>query len=542
MDKKNSEVVRTDHLVLGSGIAGLLLALKLARTGKVIVLAKGSPVETNTNRAQGGIAAVLDPEDSFAEHIEDTERAGVGLCRHEIVEMVVKSGPKLIEELIERGVRFTEKEGDARPVAGADRKPTDDLHLTREGGHSKRRVAHAADETGREVMRALLDQCAKNDNITVMPRQIAIDLLTTDKYAPTFSTNYCLGAYVLDQDKGLIYQIRSRLTYLCTGGHGKVYLYTSNNDNATGDGLAMAYRAGCKVANLEFMQFHPTCLYHPKAKSFLISEAVRGEGAILKNLAGEPFVNRIHPMGSLAPRDIVTKAIDAELKRSGAQHVYLDARGLGEQKIKSHFPNIYQTCLKFGVDMINEMIPVVPAAHYSCGGVVVDSCGRTNIAHLYAVGEVACTGLHGANRLASNSLLEALVFADRVAEHIDDLLPDGRDDIVVPGWNPGDAMQPDEYVVLTHIWDEIRRLMWNYVGIMRTTKRLQRALERITLIRNELNRYYWNHELTDSFLEARNLADVAYLTIRCALSRKESRGIHFNIDFPEMKAPKDTII
>ena len=520
--------------MIGSGIAGLMLALKLSKHGKIIVLAKESLWETNTNRAQGGIAAVFDKQDSFRKHIDDTHVAGAGLCRADIVELVVHNGPALIEELVTLGVQFSLDEHQEKGGQG--------FHLTREGGHSERRVVHAADATGHEIMRALLDQCAKNPNIALMSDQHAIDLLTTDKYAPDFSQNCCLGAYVLDRKTGQIHQIRSRSTHLCTGGHGKVYLYTSNGDSATGDGLAMGHRAGCKVANLEFMQFHPTCLYHPKAKSFLISEAVRGEGAIIKNLAGEPFMEQLHPMGSLAPRDVVAKAIDSELKRSGAMHVYLDARSLGAHKIKSHFPNIYETCLKFGVDMTEDMIPVVPAAHYSCGGIVVDAAGRTNISQLFAVGEVACTGLHGANRLASNSLLEALVFADLVAKYLAGHPGPEHRDINVPDWNPGDVIVEDEAVVLTHIWDEIRRLMWNYVGIMRTTKRLQRALERVILIRNELNRYYWHHQVTGPFIEVRNLADVAYLTIRCALSRRESRGIHYNSDYPGMESPKDTII
>ena len=529
-----NNILETDHLVIGSGIAGMTLALKLARLGRVTLIAKDSLHESNTWYAQGGIASVLSAEDSFAEHIQDTLDAGAGLCREAIVRLVVEAGPKAINELIQLGVSFTQEQN----PDGSTR-----FHLTREGGHSQRRVVHAHDLTGREVLRALITAVQNTKNITVFEDQLAIDLITTDKFAPTFSQNQCLGAYVLDRATGGIYAVRARTTHLCTGGHGKVYLYTSNPDGATGDGLAMGWRAGCKVANLEFMQFHPTCLFNPEAKTFLISEAVRGEGGVLRTIDGRPFVENYHPLGSLAPRDIVARAIDAELKRTGAPHVYLDARSLGAERIRNHFPNILNTCLKYGIDLTKDMIPVVPAAHYSCGGLVVDEWGKTNVASLFAIGEVACTGLHGANRLASNSLLEALVFADRVAQWVDSHPIKQAEKIEIPAWDYGDSVTPDELVVLSHTWDEIRRMMWHYVGIVRTTKRLERAIEKISAIRNELNRYYWNYQVTGSFLEVRNLADVAYLTVRCAVMRKESRGIHYITDFPETKAlARDTVV
>lgn len=529
-----NNILETDHLVIGSGIAGMTLALKLAKSGRVTLVSKDSLHESNSWYAQGGIASVLSAEDSFAEHIRDTLAAGAGLCRENIVRMVVESGPQAIQELIDLGVDFTQE----RNADGTTR-----FHLTREGGHSQRRVIHANDLTGREVLRALIAAVQSSKTITVFEDQLAVDLITTDKFAPTFGQNECLGAYVLDRSTGGIYAVRSGNTYLCTGGHGKVYLYTSNPDGATGDGLAMGWRAGCKVANLEFMQFHPTCLFNPEAKTFLISEAVRGEGGILKTIDGKPFMETYHPLGSLAPRDIVARAIDAELKRTGASHVYLDARAIGAERIHHHFPNIYETCLKYGIDMTKDMIPVVPAAHYSCGGVVVDDWGRTNVANLYAIGEVACTGLHGANRLASNSLLEALVFANRVAHWVSDNPPKKISDVDIPAWDYGDSVTPDELVVLSHTWDEIRRMMWHYVGIVRTTKRLERAFEKISAVRNELNKYYWNYQLTGSFLEVRNLADIAYLTVRCAMMRKESRGIHYMADFPETKPKaRDTVV
>jgi L-aspartate oxidase len=529
-------LMSTEHLIIGSGIAGLMLAHKLGKDQRVTVIAKDRLFENNTRYAQGGIASVLSPEDSFENHIEDTKLAGAGLCHDEVVSLVVHGGPNAIQELIQLGVDFTRN---TEPTSEHDL-----YHLTREGGHSQRRVIHADDLTGKEVIRALVEAVRSNPNIEIFEDAFAIDLITTDKYAPTFDQNRCLGAYVLDRQTGLISKFSAQATYLCTGGHGKAYLYTSNPDGATGDGLAMGWRAGCKVANLEFMQFHPTCLFHPEAKTFLISEAVRGEGAELKNARAEPFMHRYHKLGSLAPRDIVARAIDQELKKSGTSHLYLDARHLGSEKIQRHFPNIYKTCKEYGIDMVHEMIPIVPAAHYSCGGLIVDSWGRTNVRNLFALGEVACTGLHGANRLASNSLLEALVFADRVNLCVRQRRIVEREAFEIPDWDSGDAIVPDELVVLTHTWDEIRRLMWNYVGIVRSEKRLQRAYDRVLSIRKELSTYYWNYQIHEQLLEVRNLADVAYLTIKCALKRKESRGIHYNIDFPNpgQERAKDTII
>lgn len=540
-------VIRTDHLVIGTGIAGLMLALKLARHGNVLVIAKGSLEENNTWMAQGGIASVLDDTDSFESHVRDTMNAGAGLCHPGIVRMVVENGPRLIRELIDIGVKFTRRDA-ATSTGSAD---PGSYHLTREGGHSHRRVIHADDLTGKEVLSALIRACREQPSIRIIENQMAVDLLTSDKFGPARASSFdaprCYGAYVMDRDSRVVYQVRAGRVYLCTGGHGKVYLYTSNPDSATGDGLAMAWRAGCRVANLEFMQFHPTCLFHPKAKTFLISEAVRGEGGILKDASGRSFMESWHPLGSLAPRDIVSRAIDAELKRSGASNVFLDVRHLGEEKLRRLFPNIYQTCLQYGIDMARDMVPVVPAAHYSCGGIIVDDAGRTNVEGLYALGEVACSGLHGANRLASNSLLEALVYADRVAtdvglDHESTESITAAFNVEIPSWDIGAAVPPDELVVLSHTWDEIRRLMWHYVGIVRSNKRLARALSRISAIRAELDDYYWNYELTGQLLEVRNLALVAWLTVRCAMSRKESRGIHFSLDFPGDLPGSDQVV
>lgn len=529
-------IIETEHLIVGSGIAGLMLAHKLGQFSRVVVIAKGSLLDNNTRYAQGGIASVLSPEDSFEQHIDDTLEAGAGLCHKEIVRIVVESGPKMIEDLIQLGVDFTRS---------FDSSASQPYHLTREGGHSARRVIHANDLTGQEVLRALIETVAQNPNIQILENTFAIDLLTTDKYSPQFGVNTCVGAYAFHAERREIFQIRSQATHLCTGGHGKVYLYTSNPDVATGDGLAMGWRAGCKVANLEFMQFHPTCLYSSRAKTFLISEAVRGEGAVLRDCHGQTFMHKYHPLESLAPRDVVARAIDQEIKHSGQSYVYLDARSIGSEKIKAHFPNIYAVCLEQGIDMTKDMIPVVPAAHYSCGGLVTDSWGRTTVSNLFAVGEVACTGLHGANRLASNSLLEALVFADRVARHVQAVGLLALPDVQIPHWNSSSAIQADELVVLTHTWDEIRRIMWNYVGIVRTQKRLQRAFDKISALRRELETYYWYHQIDTSLLEVRNLADVASLTIRCAMKRKESRGIHYTLDYPDIDKQRlavDTLI
>ena len=520
----------TEHLVIGAGIAGLTLALKLAEHGSVTVVVKNKLEESNTWYAQGGIATVLDPADSFDNHVRDTMEAGGGLCHEDIVRLVVSEGPRLVRELAELGAKF-----DADQNGG--------FHLTKEGGHSHRRVIHSKDITGRVVAEALINRVRRHPGIRIIENHTAIDLLTTDKVAPDFAQNNCLGAWFFDRETRRVTRILSQVTFLCTGGHGKLYLYTSNPDSATGDGLAMGWRAGCRVANLEFMQFHPTCLYHHKAKNFLISEAVRGEGGILKNLRGDPFMEGYHPMGSLAPRDIVARAIDIELKQSGDPHVWLDVRHLGPVKIKTLFPNINETCLRFGIDMTREMIPVVPAAHYSCGGLVTDNVGRTNVGRLYAIGEVACTGLHGANRLASNSLLEAMVFADRAARDVSERGDLGSYGGHSASWVNGDPPAPDEQVVLTHAWDEIRRVMWNYVGIVRSEHRLKRALARVENIRQELDDYWWRNRVSSEVLEVRNLAAVAWLTIHSAMARKESRGIHYMLDWPEAgPSAKDSII
>jgi L-aspartate oxidase len=517
-----------DFLVLGGGIAGLSFALEAAALGSVAVLTKRQRQEGNTQYAQGGIASVLGADDDFERHVEDTLTAGAGLCHRDAVEVTVREGPERIRWLLSLGVEF-DREGDH-------------LHLTREGGHSRRRVAHAKDTTGREVERALLTACDAR-GIRVVEDAVAIDLVTSEK-AGLGGPNRTLGAYVLDRATGEITAFSAGVTVLATGGSGKVYLYTSNPDVATGDGVAMAYRAGASVANMEFFQFHPTCLFHPLAKSFLISEALRGEGGILRNRAGEAFMARYDPRKELAPRDVVARSIDAEVKRRGDDCAFLDMTHLPKGFLLEHFPHIYQTCKEFGIDMAAQPIPVVPAAHYQCGGVVTDLEGRTTVPHLLAVGEVACTGLHGANRLASNSLLEGLVFGRRAALASREILAAARNGVEFPGWNPGHALDPDEGVVVTHNWDEVRRLVWNYVGIVRSQKRLDRALTRLLTLRREIREYYWEYKVTPDLVELRNLADVALLIVESARRRKESRGCHYLIDFPKPDDQwrKDTVL
>ena len=506
-----------DYLVLGGGIAGLSFALEAARRGSVAVLTKRARPEGNTQYAQGGIASVLSATDSFENHIEDTLVAGAGLCRKEAVEVTVREGPDRVRELVARGALFNR---DARG----------DFDLTREGGHNQRRIIHSGDITGREVERAMLAACDDEKNITFFPDTAAIDLVLDRQSAR--GKGRCLGAYALLPD-GRIETFRGKVTVLATGGAGKVYLYTTNPDVATGDGVAMAYRAGAAIANMEFYQFHPTCLYHPEAKSFLISEALRGEGGRLRLRSGETFMERYHPLGALAPRDVVAKAIDAELKRTGNESVFLDMTHLGRAFLMDRFPNIYATCKAFGVDMAVQPIPVVPAAHYQCGGVVSDLCGRSTLSGLYAIGEVASTGLHGANRLASNSLLEGLVFGHRAAlASADEVAASADSGATVPDWDPGAAGDSDESVVVTHNWDEVRRMMWNYVGIVRTDKRLMRARRRLDLLREEIRDYYWRFKVTRDVIELRNIADVAHLIVECATRRKESRGLHFTLDYP----------
>lgn len=521
--------IETDYLVIGSGIAGLSFALRAAESSTVAIVTKKEVTETSTNYAQGGIASVFDKEDRFELHVRDTLDSGAGLCNPDIVAMVIQDGPSRIRELIDRGVCFSRQQNNHG-----------DLDLGREGGHSRRRIVHTGDHTGREVEETLLQNIYKNKKITVYEDHMAIDLITRSKMikrgiVASESRETCWGAYVLDVERQEVLTFSARTTVLATGGAGKVYLYTSNPDIASGDGVAMGYRAGVKVANMEFVQFHPTCLYHPDAKNFLISEAMRGEGGILIDQRGVPFMEKYHPLKDLAFRDIVARSIDLELKKSGDECVFLDISHRPADFIREHFPHIYETCLKFQIDITQDPIPVVPAAHYMCGGLLTNEHGQTNLDHLYAIGEVACTGLHGANRLASNSLLEALVFAKRAAEHAGSSLSQNRKMKIpkAPVWDPGSATDSEESVVVSHNWEEIRRFMWNYVGIVRTNKRLERAKTRVAIIQEEIKEYYWDFIITRDLLELRNLALVAELIITCAALRKESRGLHYNLDYIE---------
>lgn len=483
----------------------------------MLVVTKRSSSDSATNFAQGGVAAVLDEHDSFDAHAADTLQTGAGICHEDVVRMVVEDGPERIAELIELGTHFSER-GDG-----------EGLDLTREGGHSARRVVHAGDITGREIQRALNAAVAAHDRIEVLEHHMAIDLIEMSRFG---GARGVAGAYVLDEQTGEVDTCLARATILATGGAGKVYLYTSNPDVSTGDGVAMAYRAGAAVANMEFFQFHPTCLFHPEAKSFLISEALRGEGGVLRLADGEPFMRRHHEMKDLAPRDVVARAIDLEMKRTGHECVYLDMSARPADYLRERFPNIHETCLGFGIDMTSGPIPVVPAAHYMCGGVVADRDGRTTLPRLWAVGEVSCTGLHGANRLASNSLLEGLVYGHRAALN----LPTPTDDAPFfdpPDWDVGEAAPSDEAVVVTQNWDELRRAMWNFVGIVRSDKRLRRAARRVALLQEEIREYYWKHLVTRDLLELRNIADVAELIVACAAFRRESRGLHHTLDYPD---------
>ena len=515
---KHPDMVREfDFLVLGGGVAGLSFALHASQFGTVAVLTKRGRSEGNTVYAQGGIAAVLSPEDSFEKHVEDTMIAGAGLNKRDIVDICVREGPERLKALVALGAEFNKRDDG-------------EFDLTREGGHSKRRIVHNGDITGREVQRALLAACDETGKIQFFQDSTAIDLVL-DPGSPR-GHGRALGCYVL-RDDGSIDTFLGKVTVLATGGAGKVYLYTSNPDVATGDGVAMAYRAGAKIANMEFCQFHPTCLFHPDAKNFLISEALRGEGGRLRvKSTGERFMKRYDERQELAPRDIVARAIDSEIKRTGDECVHLDMTHLGKSYLVERFPNIYATCKEFGVDMAVQPIPVVPAAHFMCGGVVTDALGRTSVPGLFAVGEVACTGLHGANRLASNSLLEGLVFGHRAvkacAEEMKSVATHTRQ---VREWDPGHAVTSDERVVVSQNWDEIRRLMWNFVGIVRTGKRLARARRRLDMLREEIRQYYWDYQVTRDVIELRNIADVAHLIVDCATRRKESRGLHYTLDY-----------
>ena len=527
------KIIDTDYLVVGSGLAGLMSALHLSKHGQVTVLSKKARGETNTSYAQGGIACVMTDEDSFELHIQDTLVAGGGLCDEGVVEKIVRAAPERIAEMQQMGLKFSLR-------SDVDREEYD---LGKEGGHTKRRVLHAGDITGREIQDVLLDQVARSSNIRLLENHAVVDLVTSS-WLELDDENRCVGAYVLERDGGEIQAIRSPHVVLATGGGGKVYLYTSNPDVATGDGVALGWRAGVPVKNMEFIQFHPTCLFHQDAKSFLISEAVRGEGARLVHADGKDFTMNYDARGSLASRDVVARAIDTEMKAGGLPCVYLDIRDKSETFLKDRFPNIYAECKRFGIRMERDLVPVVPAAHYFCGGLEAAVDGTTVIPGLYACGEVACTGLHGANRLASNSLLEALVCAHAVGENLGGQPPTADyAKPAIPDWEPGDAVSSDEAIVVEHNWNEVRTCMWDYVGIVRSDRRLERAGTRIRNLRREIREYYLEYFINPDILELRNIADVAELIVRCAQMRKESRGLHYTLDYPgQDEALHDTII
>ncbi len=524
-----------DVLIIGSGAAGLTLALQLAPDFKVAVLSKDTITEGSTFYAQGGVSAVLSDQDSIESHIEDTLIAGAGLCDPAAVRATVEGGREAIEWLLGLGVPFTRLDDE-----NCDDQDSGCLHLTREGGHTHRRVAHAADATGRAIETTLASAARAHPNISLFEHHIAVNLITSDDKG----TPRCSGAYVLDRKHDRVEVFRARFVVIASGGASKVYLYTSNPDGSTGDGIAMAWRAGCRIANMEFMQFHPTCLYHPQAKSFLVSEAVRGEGGKLKLPNGEPFLHRFDQREELAPRDIVARAIDHEMKRLGVEHVLLDISHKPADFIIEHFPTIYATAKEFGFDMAREPLPVVPAAHYTCGGIMTDLKARTDVKGLYAVGEVAYTGLHGANRMASNSLLECLVFAKAAAEDILAQKDTPADHSPIAAWDESRVTDSDEQVVVSHNWDELRRFMWDYVGIVRTTKRLERAKHRVDLLNREIDDYYAHFRITSDLIELRNLATVADLIISSALRRKESRGLHYTLDYPDLApgTPQPTVL
>ncbi|MBB4817376.1 L-aspartate oxidase [Pseudomonas alcaligenes] len=530
-----SQHFQHDVLVIGSGAAGLTLALTLPAHLRIAVLSKGDLSNGSTYWAQGGVAAVLDDTDTVDSHVEDTLVAGAGLCREDAVRFTVENSRQAIQWLIDQGVPFTRDDEHDREDGGFE------FHLTREGGHSHRRIIHAADATGAAIFNTLLAQARQRPNIELLEQRVAVDLITERKLG--LDGHRCLGAYVLNRASGEVDTYGARFTALASGGAAKVYLYTSNPDGACGDGIAMAWRAGCRVGNLEFNQFHPTCLYHPQAKSFLITEAVRGEGGLLKLPNGERFMQRFDPRAELAPRDIVARAIDHEMKRLGIDCVYLDISHKPAEFVKNHFPTVYERCLDFGIDITRQPIPVVPAAHYTCGGVVVDKDGHTDIPGLYAIGETSFTGLHGANRMASNSLLECFVYARAAAQDMlaqFDAIPLPAS---LPAWDASQVTDSDEDVIIAHNWDELRRFMWDYVGIVRTNKRLQRAQHRVRLLLSEIDEFYSNYKVSRDLIELRNLAQVAELMIESAMQRRESRGLHYTLDYPEQLAEaRDTIL
>lgn len=513
-----------DVLIIGSGAAGLSLALRLADQHQVIVLSKGPVTEGSTFYAQGGIAAVFDETDSIDSHVEDTLIAGAGICDRHAVEFVASNARSCVQWLIDQGVLF-----DTHVQPNGE----ESYHLTREGGHSHRRILHAADATGREVETTLVGKAQNHPNIRVLERSNAVDLIVSDKIGLP-GTRWVVGAWVWNRNKETVETCHAKAVVLATGGASKVYQYTTNPDISSGDGIAMAWRAGCRVANLEFNQFHPTALYHPQARNFLLTEALRGEGAYLKRPDGTRFMPDFDERGELAPRDIVARAIDHEMKRLGADFMFLDISHKPADFIRQHFPMIYEKLLGLGIDLTQEPVPIVPAAHYTCGGVMVDDHGRTDVEGLYAIGEVSYTGLHGANRMASNSLLECLVYGWSAAEDITRRMPDAHGVSTLPPWDESRVENPDERVVIQHNWHELRLFMWDYVGIVRTTKRLERALRRITMLQQEIDEYYAHFRVSNNLLELRNLVQVAELIVRCAMMRKESRGLHFTLDYPEL--------
>jgi len=525
-------MLRCDVLIIGSGLAGLTSALKLADHKKVLIVSKREILDSSSQWAQGGVAAVISVDDSIESHVKDTEFVGGGLTDPKVAHFVASHGKEAIQWLTDLNVPFSRDE------------TTHQFHLTKEGGHSHRRVVHAKDATGKAIQKTLSEKVKAHPNITILENHIAVDLITEKKSLKVekIKSNRCLGAYVLNNKTGKVMTVASQETILAAGGVSKVYLYTTNPDVSTGDGVAMAWRAGCRVANMEFIQFHPTCLYHPKAKSFLISEIVRGEGGLLKLPDGSRFMDEYDERGELASRDIVARAIDFEMKKRGIDCVYLDISHKSPDFIKSQFPTIYARCLELGIDITKEWIPVVPAAHYSCGGVMTNLSGQTDLAHLYAIGETAYTGLHGANRLASNSLLECLVFGDAVAKHIlHSKIESSSFDL--PHWDESRVTDADEEILITHTWNELRRFMWNYVGIVRTNKRLSRALHRIHMLRDEVHEFYTNFKVSHNLIELRNLLQVAELIVESAIARHESRGLHFSRDYPkQLKVAKPTIL